>query len=458
VRFASLGALRLGRARVFLALLGLVALLAFAGADARAAVFNPTTFTLANGMQVVVVENHRAPVVMHQVWYKVGAADQPEGKSGLAHFLEHLMFKGTKSHGPGEFSRIVARNGGNENAFTSQDYTGYFQKVARDRLEIVMALEADRMTNLVLTDKIVLPERDVVFEERRSRIDNQPAALLSEQVGAVQYLVHPYRIPVIGWPDELASLTTEDALAYYRRYYAPNNAILIVVGDITAAELKPLAEKYYGVIPARPIAPRVRPTELAPRAAKRVVLRDGRVRQASWSRSYLAPSRHAGAIEQSYPLEVLAEILGGGTTSRLYRALVIEQRVAVSAGAWYDGVAYDLTRFGLHATPTRSGDVATVEKAMDAEIARLLADGVTDEEVERVKSRMLAEAVYARDSLYIAARVFGEALTAGLTVEDVEAWPDRIRAVTAAQVNAAARAVLQSKASVTGVLLPDKTS
>ncbi len=458
MRFALLGALRLGRARVFLALLGLVALLAFAGADARAAVFNPTTFTLANGMQVVVVENHRAPVVMHQVWYKVGAADQPEGKSGLAHFLEHLMFKGTKSHGPGEFSRIVARNGGNENAFTSQDYTGYFQKVARDRLEIVMALEADRMTNLVLTDKIVLPERDVVFEERRSRIDNQPAALLSEQVGAVQYLVHPYRIPVIGWPDELASLTTEDALAYYRRYYAPNNAILIVVGDITAAELKPLAEKYYGVIPARPIAPRVRPTELAPRAAKRVVLRDGRVRQASWSRSYLAPSRHAGAIEQSYPLEVLAEILGGGTTSRLYRALVIEQRVAVSAGAWYDGVAYDLTRFGLHATPTRSGDVATVEKAMDAEIARLLADGVTDEEVERVKSRMLAEAVYARDSLYIAARVFGEALTAGLTVEDVEAWPDRIRAVTAAQVNAAARAVLQSKASVTGVLLPDKTS
>jgi len=457
VRLTFLGALGLGRTRAILAFLALVGF-AFVGVDARAAVFNPTTFTLANGMRVVVVENHRAPVVMHQVWYKVGAADQPEGKSGLAHFLEHLMFKGTKSHGPGEFSRIVARNGGNENAFTSQDYTGYFQKVARDRLEIVMALEADRMTNLVLTDKIVLPERDVVFEERRSRIDNQPAALLSEQVTAVQYLVHPYRIPVIGWPDELAALTTEDALAYYRSHYAPNNAILIVVGDITAAELKPLAEKYYGVIPARDITPRVRPTEPAPRAAKRVTLRDGRVRQASWSRSYLAPSRHAGATEQSYPLEVLAEILGDGTTSRLYRALVVDQRVAVSAGAWYDGVAYDLARFGLYATPTRGGDVATLEKAMDAEIARLLTDGVTDEEVERIKSRMLAKAVYARDSLYIAARIFGEALTAGLTVEDVEAWPDRIRAVTAAQVNAAARAVLVPEASVTGVLLPDKTS
>lgn len=457
MRFGPLGVLRLGRARMVLALFALVAF-ALAGADARAAVFNPTTFTLANGMQVVVVENHRAPVVMHQVWYKVGAADQPEGKSGLAHFLEHLMFKGTKLHGPGEFSRIVARNGGNENAFTSQDYTGYFQKVARDRLEIVMALEADRMTNLVLTDKIVLPERDVVFEERRSRIDNNPSALLSEQVTAAQYLVHPYRIPVIGWPDELAALTTEDALAYYRAHYAPNNAILIVVGDITAAELKPLAEKYYGGIPAREIAPRVRPIEPAPRAARRVILRNDRVRQASWSRSYLAPSRHSGAIDQSYPLEVLAEILGGGTTSRLYRALVVDKRVAVSAGAWYDGVAYDLTRFGLYATPTRSGNVATVEKAMDAEIARLLADGVTDEEVERIKSRMLAEAVYARDSLYIAARIFGEALTAGLTVEDVEAWPDRIRAVTAAQVNAAARAVLVPKASVTGILLPAKTS
>ncbi len=442
----------------------LVAALAFAFAAvlpavaARAAVFNPTTFTLANGMQVVVVENHRAPVVMHQVWYKVGAADQPPGKTGLAHFLEHLMFKGTKTRGPGEFSRIVARNGGNENAFTSQDYTGYFQKVARDRLEIVMALEADRMRNLALRDDIVLPERDVVIEERRSRIENEPAALLSEQVTAVQYLVHPYRNPVTGWPNEVAALTTADALAFYRRYYAPNNAILIVVGDITADELKPLAEKYYGAIPPRDIPPRVRPAELPPTAAKRVVLRDGRVRQPSWSRSYLAPSRHAGATERSYALEVLSEILGGGATSRLYRALVVEQKVAASAGAWYDGVAYDLTRFGVYATPNRGKTTAEVEKAVDAELARLLADGVTDDEVARVKKRMLAEAVYARDSLYIAARVFGEALTAGLTVEDVEAWPERIRAVTAADVTAAARAVLTPERSVTGVLLPDKTS
>lgn len=439
-------------------LLFALAMLALAAMPGRAAVFNPETFTLDNGMEVIVVPNHRAPVVMHMVWYRVGAADDPVGKSGVAHFLEHLMFKGTKTVGPGEFSTIVARNGGNENAFTSQDYTGYFQKVAKDRLELVMRLEADRMTNLVLSDDIVLPERAVVLEERSARTDNQPGALLSEQVNAAQYLAHPYGVPIIGWAHEIGALTTDDALAFYRRHYGPDNAILIVTGDITMAELRPLAEKYYGTIPALGVAPRMRPQEPPQRAARRVELRDPRVRQAEWSRGYLAPSHNAGATEQAYPLQILAEILGGGATSRLYRELVVDQAVAASAGAWYDSVSLDLTRFAIYASPSPGVDVATLEAAVEGEIARLLDDGVTAKEVARVKNRLISEAVYARDSLYIAARAFGSALTAGMTVDDVESWPERVEAVTVEQVNAAARAVLVPETSVTGVLLPQDGS
>ncbi len=432
------------------------AAIAVAAVPSRAAVFNPETFTLANGMQVVVVPNHRAPVVVHTVWYRAGSADDPVGKSGIAHFLEHLMFKGTTNTPAGEFSKVVARNGGNENAFTSYDYTGYYQKVARDRLELVMRLEADRMVNLELDDAVVLPERDVILEERRSRTDNEPGSLLGEHVRRAQYLAHPYGNPVIGWEHEIRALTTEDALAFYRRHYAPNNAILIVAGDITAAELRPLAETYYGTIARRDIAPRARPQEPPQRASRRVVLRDARVRQAEWNRSYLAPSESAGASEHAYPLQVLAEILGGGTTSRLYRSLVIERKVAVSAGAWYSDQSLDQTRFGFYASPSPGVDVATVEAALDDEIARLLADGVGAEEVERIKQRMIARTTYARDSLYTAARSFGGALTAGLTVADVEAWPDRVAEVTADQVDAAARAVLRPETSVTGILLPAK--
>ena len=428
---------------------------ALAGAPSLgAAVFDPETFTLANGMQVVVVTNRRAPVVVHMVWYRVGAADDPPGKSGIAHFLEHLMFKGTPTVPEGEFSRIVARNGGNQNAFTSYDYTGYYQKVAKDRLALVMELEADRMVNLVLDDAAVLAERKVVLEERRSRTDNDPGALLGEHLDAAQYLAHPYRIPVIGWAHEIATLDTADALAFYRRHYAPDNAILVVAGDITAAELRPLAERIYGAIAARGVAPRQRVQEPPQRAARRVELRDERVRQPEWSRTHLAPSYSSGATEHAYALQVLAELFGGSATSRLYRALVIDQKVAASAGAWYGATSLDLSQFGLYASPSQGVDVAALEAAMDAEIAALLSDGVSDEEVERVKTRLVREAVYARDSLSTAARIFGAALSTGLSVDDVEAWPERIAAVTAEQVNAAARAVLVPETSVTGLLLP----
>ena len=329
----------------------LVLTLTAAGSKGEAAVFNPETFTLDNGMQVVVVTNRRAPVVSHHVWYKIGSADSPPGKSGLPHFLEHLMFKGTDDLESGEFSRIVARNGGNENAFTGPDYTGYFQTIARDRLETVMRMEANRMTRLKLEPGEVLTERDVILEERSQRVDNDPGSRLGELVNATQYLNHPYRLPVIGWRHEIAGYTREDALDFYRTWYAPNNAVLIVAGDIDAAELRPLAEKYYGVIPARPVPERQRLGEPPQQAPREVDLADPRVQQPSLIRSYLAPSFNAGESEHAYALEVLAEILGGTSTSRLYRALVIDQKLATSAGAYYRGTSLDLTTLRAYASP-----------------------------------------------------------------------------------------------------------
>ena len=421
---------------------------------AGAAVFSPQTMTLDNGMQVVLVENHRAPVVTHMVWYKVGSADETEGVSGIAHFLEHLMFKGTKDIAPGDFSKIVARNGGNDNAFTSWDYTGYFQNIARDRLEMVMKMEADRMQNLQLTDDVVLPERDVIIEERRSRIDNNPGALLGEQMRAALYMEHPYGRSIIGWLNEMETLGTDDALAFYHKWYAPNNAILVVAGDITMDQLKPLAEKYYGAIPAGDVATRHRVKEPTQHAPRKVTLTDPRVGQASMSRYYLAPSYNSDNADQAAPLEVLSEILGSGTTSRFFRSLVVDQSIATSAGTFYDPVAVDLASFGLYAVPRDGVELADLEKAVDAEIAKVVENGVTEEELARAKQKLLDSAVFARDSLSATARTLGEALAVGLTVDQVESWPDRINAVTIEQVNSAAKSVFDDKRSVTGWLQP----
>ncbi len=416
--------------------------------------FRPTTFTLDNGMEVVVVENHRAPVVSHWVWYKVGTADSPPGKSGLPHYLEHLMFRGTERIPPGEFSKIVARLGGTDNAMTSYDFTAYFQNIARDRLATVMEMEADRMVNLRITEDIARTERDVIIEERRQRIDNEPAALLSERLAAVQYLNHPYRLPVIGWLHEIESFTRDDALAFYRRWYAPNNAVLVVVGDITADELRPLAEASYGAIAPRPVPERRRVREPEQQATRTVELRDSRVRQPSVTLSWLAPNYRSDDGGRADALEVAAELFGSGTTSRLYRALVVEQGVAAGAGAGYRGTSLDPTTFRAYASPRPGKTLAEVEEALFAEVARLRDEGPSEEEVARVRRRMLAEATYARDSLYLAARVFGAALTAGQTVEDVESWPERIARVSARAVHEAVREVLRPETLVIGRLLP----
>lgn len=442
-------------ARTFAFSLLLAGLLAPAIAAAEAPWVEPQTFVLDNGMQVVVLPDHRAPVVTHMVWYKVGAADEPWGKSGLAHFLEHLMFKGTDDVPPQAFSKIVARHGGQDNAFTSYDYTAYFQRVAKDRLPLVMEMEADRMVDLRLTEEVVAPERLVVLEERRNRVDNDPAALFSEQLQATQYLSHPYGVPVIGWAHEIAKLNLADAQSFYEEWYRPENAILVVAGDITAEDLRPLAEKYYGAIPAGDPEPRLRPVEPPQIAARRVEMHHPQVKQPVWSRTYLVPSYTTAEPGEAEALEVLAEILGGGPTSRLYRRLLIDEQLAVSASAWFDGINLDDGRFGLSIVPRPDVAPAGLEPVVEAVLREVIAEGVSAEEVERAKKRLRAATVYAQDNQQTMAQWFGAGLASGLDLADLVAWPERIAAVTPQDVQRAARAFLRPGRSVTGVLQPE---
>ena len=443
--------------RVSVLLVALALGLGLAG-PVSAGQFGAETFTLQNGLQVVVVQNHRSPVVTQMVWYKVGAADEPLGTSGIAHFLEHLMFRGTKETPPGAFSRIVSQNGGRDNAFTTSDYTAYFQNVASDRLELMMKLEAERMVDLQLTDAVVTPERQVIIEERRSRIDNNPSSLLSEQIDTAIYLHHPYRIPVIGWEHEMQKLSTKDAQDFYKKWYAPNNAVLIVVGDVTTEKVREFAEKYYGPIPSRPVPERLRVSEPPKVASARLELKSPRAGSASWSRYWLAPSYRDGAKQYAYALQVLSNALGGGATSRLYKALVVEKGLALNAGSFYRPNSVDLTTFGFYATPKPGVAIPDLESAIEVETKKLLKDGLTAEEVERAKARMQSAAIYSRDSLSGPARIIGEGLATGRSLDEIEAWPDRIGAVTVEEVNAAARLVIKEDVSVTGVLLPQPTS
>jgi len=413
-------------------------------------------FTLANGLEVVVIPDHRAPVVTHMIWYKVGAADETEGKSGLAHFLEHLMFKGTALHPGDAFSQAVSAIGGQENAFTTDDYTAFFQRVPREHLKEMMALEADRITGLVLTDAVVRPELNVVLEEQNMRVANNPNSRLGEQMDAALYLNHPYRRPTIGWRPEIEKLDRAQALDFYKRFYTPNNAIVIVAGDVTAAEVKADAEATYGkVAPRADIGPRLRPKEPPPEAPRTVTLADPRVEQPSVSRYYLTPSRTTAKPGESEALEVLAFALGGGSSSRLYRALVVDQGVAVNAGAYYSGTELDYGKFAVFAAPKPGKTLHDVETAVDAILAEAAENGITADELELAKNRLIADAVYAQDNQASLARWYGAGLATGETVESIRQWPDAIRSVTADAVREAARTWLSAKASVTGYLVRD---
>ncbi len=413
-----------------------------------------TSFTLDNGLQVVVIEDNRAPVVVQMIWYRVGAADEPPGHSGIAHFLEHLMFKGTDTVGPNQFSAIVEAQGGDDNAFTSWDYTAYFQRIAADRLDMVMEMEADRMRNLRLAEDDVATEREVILEERAQRTESSPGALLSEQMRAAQYLNHPYGIPIIGWRHEMEQLSREDALTFYERFYAPNNAILIVAGDVEPQAVLALAERHYGPIaPSETIAPRTRPQEPPQLAERRITLADERVSEPYVFRTYLAPERDPGDQKEAAALTILAELLGGsGQTSVLPRALQFDSQTAVYSTAFYEGTSIDAANFGLIVVPAPGVTLAEAEAAMDRVIADFLQTGPDPAALERIRTQVRANDIYARDDVNRLARRYGEALSVGLTIEDVENWGATLSAVTEADIMAAAERVFDRRNAVTGWL------
>ncbi|MGV8831993.1 MAG: M16 family metallopeptidase [Devosia sp.] len=415
-------------------------------------------FTLDNGLEVVVIPDHRAPVVTHMVWYKVGSADEPAGKSGIAHFFEHLMFKGTARHPAGELDSAVAELGGNLNAFTTADVTAYFETVPPDALAAMMDFEADRMRGLGLTDDVIGAERDVVLEERRQRVDSSPQALLSEEFTATLYQNHPYGIPVIGWMNEMEQLNRIDAVAFYDRYYAPNNAVLVVAGDVDADTVRTLAEASYGKVERGPdLPPRVRPAEPEHNTSATVTLSDPRVGIPSFMRSWIVPSYRTAAPGEAEALDLLSEILGGGGRSRLYQAVVVKSGIAAQAGAGYDGGAYDPSSFSIYGAPQGNHTLDDVETAVDAQLAALTADGVTAEELDSAKARYLRNLIFARDAQQNMAQMYGSELATGGTVEDIEQWPERIRAVTAEQIQAVARKYLNPAIAVTSHLLPPAT-
>lgn len=420
-------------------------------------VFDARTMTLDNGMQVVVVENNRVPVITHMVWYRTGAADEPRGKSGIAHFMEHLMFKGSEGLEPGEFSRIIRNLGGNDNAFTSQDYTAYFQSIAAEHLEKVMTMEAGRMRGMNPPEEEVLSERQVILEERKQRIDNNPQAQFGVTMNAALYVNHPYGIPVIGWAHEMAGLSWEDAKTFYDRWYAPNNAILVISGDVKAEEVFDLAREIYGKLEPVEVPERDRTHSPPLSGEKLVTFKHESIRQPLYQRIYRAPSYRQDK-EDSLALQVLEDIFGSGSTSRLYKSLVIEDKLATSVGLNYSAAAWNDSSMSVYASPAPGVSMAQIEAAIEAEIDKLVSEGVSDQELQDSLNRMQAEAIYARDSLTGPAMVIGYSLITGSTLDDVEYWPQNIAQVTAAQIQSVAAKYLDTESPearyVTGHLLP----
>jgi zinc protease len=424
----------------------------------EAGIFHPQTFTLENGLQVLVISNPRAPVITQMIYYKVGSMDDPIGKSGLAHFLEHLMFKGTSGVPAGGFMEAITKIGGEQNAVTTFDYTYYYQNVSADHLELIIKLEADRMTNLALLPNLVENERKVILEERRLRTDNEPASILGEAVNKAFYWHHPYGRPPIGWEHEMKTLTQEDAKTFYKTWYAPNNAILIFAGDVTVAKLKLLVEKYYGKIPRGEVPLRSHVQEPVHReVSERLSISSPLVDYFSWERHYPAPNFQAKNQAYPYALDVLSYILGNGATSVFYRKLVEGQKIVTSINVNYSASNFGPAMFSISAQPSGSHTLEEVEATIQQEIEKLIKNGISKEEVEKAKNRKLSGLAYLKDDVLSGAQEFGVTLAIGRTINDIELWPERIKSVTVEDVNAVLKLVFESKDHVTALLMPEKT-
>jgi zinc protease len=398
---------------------------------------------LPNGMTVLVLEDHRAPVVVSQVWYKAGSMDEFNGTTGVAHLLEHMMFQGTKKIPAGQFSRLVAAAGGRENAFTNSDSTTYFQQIQNNRLGLVFKLEADRMANLLISDKQYKKEIQVVMEERRMRTEDKPQSLVYEKAMSIAYQEHPYRRPVIGWMNDLESMTAQDARNWYRRWYAPNNATLVVVGDVKARDVFALAKKYFGPIPARPLPVRKPQQEPVQEGIKRITVK------APAKLPYLLMAWHAPVLRDidkdrvPYALDILAGVLGGYDSARLPRALVKESKVAVSVDVGYDSISRGPGMFVIDATPSEGESVDALEKAIRAELEKVVRNGVTDAELDRVKAQVIASDVYRRDSDFYQGMQIGQLAIVGLPLRLLDERVETLRSVTADEVKAAAAQILK---------------
>ncbi|RMF84804.1 MAG: insulinase family protein [Nitrospirae bacterium] len=406
---------------------------------------------LANGLRVVTLEAHATPIAVVQIWYHVGSKDEVPGKTGLAHLLEHSMFNGTRRHGPGEHSRLVARAGGDDNAFTSFDYTAYFEKLPAARLDLGLELEADRMRNLLLGPEEFARERRVVQEERRMRTEDDPESALVEQVRAASFLAHPYGQPVIGWMGDIAGLTVADLRAFYDRYYRPDNAVLVVVGDFRTADLLARVERAFGAIHTPPTPRRRRFHEPEQRGARRVTLR----RPAKLPFVYTAYHVPTFEAADGPALEVAAQLLAGGKSGRLNRVVVEARRIALYAGAAYDGDAEDPALFTVYAGVQPDHTPEEAEAALAEQVARLGREPVGARELARAKTQLEAAFLFAQDSPFYLATTLGRLYTTGRTVRDLEAYVPRVRAVTAAQVVEAAARYLRPERCTTGVLLPE---
>jgi len=406
---------------------------------------------LENGLKVLLLENHKSPSVTFQVWYRVGSRNEEDGKSGLSHFLEHMMFKGTPKVGPEEYSRIVAKNGGRSNAFTSADHTVYFATMSREKIGIAVELEADRMANALLDGSYFEPEKKVIMEERRLRTEDNPTAALAEVTGAVAYTVHPYRRPVIGWMGDIEGLSREDLQRHYRRYYVPNNAFIVVAGDFSTPEILSKIRATFGKIPRGPETPKVRVEEVPQRGERRVALK----KEAELP--FLLFYYHAPNFKDpdSFALDLLSVVLAGGRSSRLYQELVYHKRLALGVDADYEGLSVDPTVFSITAQVMPDKDPAEVERAIDSLVARMRAELISERELEKAKNQVEASFVFGQDS------VFGQAMRIG-QYESVAGWQllnsylAGIRKVTAADILKVAKQYLDTDRRTVGTLIPIK--